>query len=82
VIVAATITTVMLILGTVAIGWYLRRFGGASLGGAFGAVLLALTWVYYEAQILLAGVQLTKVLANRGPRSAPEPSDTDTASPT
>jgi membrane protein len=65
VLLAASITTVFLMLGTAAIGWYLRNFGGASLGGAFGAVLLALTWVYYEAQILLAGVQLTKVLARR-----------------
>lgn len=78
-VLAAVITTVFLILGTAAIGWYLRRFGGASLGGAFGAVLLVLTWVYYEAQILLAGVQLTKVLVRRdvGARFATD----DAASP-
>lgn len=61
-IVSASITTVLLIVGTGAIGWYLRNYGGASLSGAFGAVLIALTWVYYEAQILLAGLQLAKVL--------------------
>lgn len=64
-IVSASITTVLLIVGTGAIGWYLRNYGGASLSGAFGAVLIALTWVYYEAQILLVGVQLAKVLTRR-----------------
>lgn len=62
---AAALTSALLLLGTAVIGWYLRSFGGSSLTGAFGALLLALTWVYYEAQILLAGVQLMKVVTWR-----------------
>lgn len=64
-IVAAVITTVLLVVGTEAIGWYLRSIGGSSLSGAFGAVLVVLTWVYYEAQIVLVGVQFAKVLTRR-----------------
>ncbi len=60
---AAVPTTVCLVIGTVVAGWYLRQFGGSSIAGAFGAVLALLTWVYIEAQIVLAGVQLSKVLA-------------------
>lgn len=62
---SAALTTVLLVIGTEAIGWYLRNFGGSSLSGAVGAVLLALTWVYYEAQIVLAGLQLVKVVTWR-----------------
>lgn len=62
-IVSGVVTAVGLVLGTWAFGLYIRTFGGASLTGAFGAVLAFLTWVYFEAQILLFGVQLTKQLA-------------------
>lgn len=61
---AGTATAVLLVLGTVVIGWYLREFGGSSVAGAFGALLAALSWVYYEAQILLGGMQLVKVLSD------------------
>ncbi len=64
-ILTALVTTGLMAIGTEAIGWYLRTFGGSSLSGAFGAVLLALSWVYYEAQIVLAGIQLVKVLTWR-----------------
>ena len=72
-VVSASITTVLLIVGTGAIGWYLRNYGGASLSGAFGAVLIALTWVYYEAQILLVGVQLAKVLTRSTGETTEDP---------
>ncbi len=64
-ILTALVTTGLMVVGTEAIGWYLRTFGGSSLSGAFGAVLLALSWVYYEAQIVLVGIQLVKVLSWR-----------------
>lgn len=65
-LVAGAATAVLLVIGTAGVGWYLREFGGSSLTGAFGAILALLTWVYFEAQILLAGVQLSKVLTTRG----------------
>jgi membrane protein len=62
---SAVATSFLMVIGAQAIGWYLTNFGGSSLSGAFGAVLLTLSWVYYEAQILLGGVQLVKVLTAR-----------------
>jgi membrane protein len=67
-LVAGVVTALLLAVGTSLTGWYLRSFGGASVAGAFGAILATLTWIYFEAQILLGGVQLVKVLmTSRGP---------------
>ena len=62
---SAIATSFLMVIGAQAITWYLTTFGGSSLSGAFGAVLLMLSWVYYEAQILLGGVQLLKTLTTR-----------------
>jgi membrane protein len=62
---SAAISSVLLYLGAVGFGWYLNEFGGSSVSGAFGALLVALSFVYYETQIVLAGVQLVKVLTAR-----------------
>ena len=62
---SALATAFLMVVGAQAISWYLARFGGSSLGGAFGALLAMLSWVYYEAQILLGGVQLVKTLTTR-----------------
>ena len=70
---AAAATAFLMVVGAQAISWYLTTFGGSSLSGAFGALLLILSWVYYEAQILLGGVQLVKVLTRRGLRSESGP---------
>ncbi len=62
---SALATAFLMVVGAQAISWYLTRFGGASMSGAFGALLAMLSWVYYEAQILLGGVQLVKTLTTR-----------------
>ncbi len=56
------VTSALLIVGTALIGWYLRTFAVSSVSGAASAVIAVLVWIYYEAQILLAGAQLSKVL--------------------
>ena len=66
VLVGAAVTAVMLAVGTVLVGAYLRRYAASSLVGVTGSVFLVLLWIYYEAQILLAGVEFTRVLALRG----------------
>ncbi|MFT6289548.1 MAG: membrane protein [Ilumatobacter sp.] len=69
-------TALLMVVGAQGISWYLSNFGGSSLSGAFGAVLVLLSWVYYEAQILLGGVQLVKVLTTRqglGPEASTDP---------
>lgn len=63
ILVSAIVTSVFLVIGTSLIGWYLREFGASSIGGAVSTPIAVLLWIYYEAQILLAGAQLGKVLA-------------------
>lgn len=60
--VGAAITAVLLWLGTWAIGSYLRNVSTLSASGLAGGAVLALVWIYYESQILLAGAELTKTL--------------------
>jgi membrane protein len=59
---AATVGTWMLTL-------YLNRIGGNSLTGVAGSALLILIWIFYQAQIVLAGCQLLKVL-HTGPSAS------------
>lgn len=64
-VVAAVVTGVFLVVGTTMIGWYLRTIGASSVGGVASSPIVVLVWIYYEAQILLAGAHLAKVLAVR-----------------
>lgn len=64
-LVGALVTAAFLTVGTSMIGWYLRTIGASSLGGAASTPIAILLWIYYEAQILLAGVQLTHVMNDR-----------------
>jgi membrane protein len=75
--IAAVATALFLVIGTALIGWYLRTVGAKSLGGAASTPLAILTWIYYEAQIVLAGVQLSKILQQR--RTIGRPSATPVA---
>lgn len=59
---ASAVTSVLIFIGTWALGIYIRSYGGSSVGGALGAVLLLLVWVYYQAQIALIGAQFIKTL--------------------
>lgn len=72
-LIAGVVTSLLLIVGTNVIGWYLREFGATSVTGAAASVIAILVWIFYEAQILLAGAQLSKVLTRRFDR---DPSDT------
>ena len=56
-------TTLLVAVGTSAIGFYLRHYGGSSVTGATGGVVLVLLWIYYEAQIILVGAEFTRVVA-------------------
>lgn len=74
-LVGGVVTSLLIAVGTGAIGWYLRTFAATSISGAAWSVVAVLIWIYYEAQIFLAGAQLTKVLNLHRPgrTSAPEP---------
>ena len=65
VLIGAIVTALMLAIGTMLIGAYLRRYAASSLAGATGSVFLVLLWIYYVAQIVLAGAELTRTLTKR-----------------
>lgn len=57
---AALVTITMLSTGAWAYGVYLDAVGLQSASGVAGTILLGLAFVYYSAQILLYGVEVTK----------------------
>jgi membrane protein len=59
------ITAVLFNLGKFLLGFYLGRSSVTSAYGAAGSLVVILLWVYYSAQILFFGAQLTRVYANR-----------------
>lgn len=63
--VGAAVTTALFTIGKFAIGLYLGMSTFSSTYGAAGSLVVVLFWVYYSAQILFFGAELTKVYANR-----------------
>lgn len=55
------ITSALFSVGKVALGFYLGRAAASSGYGAAGAVIILLIWIYYTAQILFLGAELTYV---------------------
>ena len=71
--IGAFFTSLLFSLGKAAIGIYLGNSAVASAFGAAGSLVLLLLWMYYSAQILFFGAELTQVYANRyGLKIAPE----------
>lgn len=67
----AFMTAVLFTIGKAGIGLYLGRGAVGSAYGAAGSLLVILVWVYYAAQILFFGAELTQVYASRhGSRAA------------
>ena len=64
-LIGGAVTAILVALGTSLIGAYLSRYATTSLSGAASSVVLFLLWIYYQAQIILAGAVLTKVLGDR-----------------
>lgn len=71
--VGALFTAVLFALGKLAIGLYLGKSSVGSSYGAAGALVVILVWVYYSAQILFFGAELTRAWAyQHGSRFAPD----------
>ena len=71
--VGAGITAVLFTAGKFLLGLYLGQNATVSAYGAAGSVILILLWVYYSAQILFFGAEVTQVYANRfGARLRPK----------
>jgi membrane protein len=61
----ALLTGVLFTVGKYLLAIYLTRTGVASTYGAAGSLAVVLVWVYYSAQILLFGAELTRAEARR-----------------
>jgi membrane protein len=59
----ATVTSLLFTIGKVAIGFYLGHSALTSAYGAAASLVIFLIWIYYSAQILLFGAELTHVYA-------------------
>ena len=79
-LIGAGITILVMVAGSWLMGAYLVGLGSSSLAGAAGAAVLLLTWIYVEAQILLAGAELTRVLSQGGGFHTDEVNVTSTGS--
>lgn len=67
----AAVTSLLFTLGKVAIGFYLGHSALTSAYGAAASLVVFLIWIYYSAQILLFGAEITHVYAlNYDPRWA------------
>jgi membrane protein len=63
--VGAFATSVLFTIGKILIGLYLGRSSVASAFGAAGSLVIVLVWIYYSAQILFLGAELTKAYVRR-----------------
>jgi len=59
----AIATALLFNLGKFAIGWYIGTQGLESTYGAAASLVVLLIWVYYSAQIVLFGAELTHAYA-------------------
>jgi membrane protein len=63
--IGALVTAALFALGRIAIGEYLGRGAIASAYGAASSLVAVIFWVYYSAQILFVGAEITQVLGKR-----------------
>ncbi|HYH08699.1 MAG TPA: YihY/virulence factor BrkB family protein [Thermoanaerobaculia bacterium] len=63
--VGAIFTAVLFGIGKFALGLYLGKKATESTHSAAGALIILLLWVYYSAQILLLGAELTQAYARQ-----------------
>jgi membrane protein len=59
----AAVTSLLFTVGKVLIGFYLGHSALTSAYGAAASLVVFLIWIYYSAQILLFGAEITHVYA-------------------
>jgi uncharacterized BrkB/YihY/UPF0761 family membrane protein len=59
----AAFTSLLFVIGKFLLGFYLGRAATSSSYGAAGSLVVLLLWVYYSAQILFFGAEVTQVYA-------------------
>jgi membrane protein len=63
--VGALITAMLFVLGQVALGFYFGLSNPGTAFGAAGSLVVVLVWIYYSAQILFFGAEVTQVYSYR-----------------
>jgi membrane protein len=63
--IGAALTSFFFSIGKSLLGVYLGKGVFGSAYGAAGSVLMMLLWVYYSAQVLYFGAEITKIVADR-----------------
>lgn len=63
--VGAAFTSLLFLVGKLALGAYLGRSSVGSAYGAAGSLVVLLMWIYYAAQIFLFGAEYTRAYARR-----------------
>jgi membrane protein len=63
--VGALLTAALFTIGKILIGLYLGKTGLSSTYGTAGSLVVLVVWIYYSAQILFFGAELTQVYARR-----------------
>jgi membrane protein len=75
--VGAVLTAILFTVGKFLIGLYLGKSSLGSAYGAAGSLVVLIVWIYYSAQILFFGAELTQVYARRhGSRIGRRPKQT------
>jgi membrane protein len=73
VLLGGVVTSILFTTGKAVMGWYLGRFGLASVYGPAAALMAILFWLYYSSLIFVFGAHLTYVYARRYGSLAPPP---------
>ena len=63
--IGAALASLLFTIGKALIGFYLVRSTVASAYGAAASLVILLVWIYYSAQMLLLGAEVTHVYANK-----------------
>ena len=63
--IGAALASLLFTIGKALVGFYLVRSTVASAYGAAGSLVILLVWIYYSAQILLLGAEVTHVYASK-----------------
>lgn len=69
----SAVTAVILIVGEAALSMYFTKLHPAAPYGAAGGVIILLLWIYYSAQLMLFGAEITRAVETRMRPGRPAP---------
>ena len=70
---AAGVTTVLFLLGQIAIGVYLGNSATANAYGAAGSLAVLMLWIYYSTSVFFLGAELNKFWLKLGQEKGSQP---------